>query len=138
MARTSGPKTRANGRWTQARWESFIKGGMRQLTRRWPPFSDCLKEGRVSHGVYLCNGCKEEVPASIVVDGKRVKNAVVDHIQPVIDPAVGFVDWDEYITRLFCEGGNLQVLCHSCHTIKTNEERAQAKERRSKEKLIEG
>lgn len=135
MSRTSGPKTRANGRWTESRFNSFIKGQLRNATRKWAPFSDCLKEARVVRGEYLCNGCKEQVPASIVIDGKRVKNAIVDHIKPVIDPEIGFVSWDSFIERLFCEMDNLQVLCYKCHTEKTNDERAKAKERREEEKL---
>lgn len=134
MSRTGGPKVRAGGRWTESRFNSFIKGQLRSATRKWAPFSDALKSARLRRGEYLCNGCKEEVPASIVVNGKRVKNALVDHIEPIVDPNVGFTTWDEFIDRLFCEEDNLQVLCHECHTEKTNEERAAAKERREREK----
>ena len=84
----------------------------------------------------MCAECDQEVPATIVDEnsGKRVKNALVDHIDPIIDPEVGFTTWDETIERMFCEEDGLQVLCYKCHEIKTNQERAQAKERRQKEK----
>jgi hypothetical protein len=59
----------------------------------------------------------------------------VDHIDPVIDPAVGFVSWDTVIERLFCEVEGFQVLCWACHHAKTNEERAIATARRRQEKL---
>ena len=136
MARPSGPKTRNGGRWTEAQFNSFIKNQLRASTRKWGPIADMMKDARVSRGVYLCNGCKEEVPASTKdeVTGKRVKNVLVDHINPIIDPYTGFTTWDECIDRMFCESDNLQVLCHRCHTEKTNEERAIAKERRQKEK----
>lgn len=74
------------------------------------------------------------MPATIIKDGKRVNNAIVDHIDPIISPETGFVSWDETIERMFCEAENLQLLCHDCHTQKTNEERNIAKERRQKEK----
>jgi len=47
----------------------------------------------------------------------------VDHINPVVDPAVGFVDWNTYINRMFLEEKGYQVLCHACHGIKTRDER---------------
>ena len=134
MARPSGPKTRCGGQWTEAKFASFIKNNLRMASRKWAPIQNCLKNARIRRGWYLCNGCKEEVPASIRIEGKRVKNAIVDHINPIIDPKVGFTTWDECINRMFCEEEDLQVLCHSCHKIKTDEEKAQAKERRKEEK----
>ena len=133
--RIGGPKVRNNGRWTQARFNSFIKSTLRGATRKWQPISDCLKAARVRRGFYECKGCKEIVPASIKPDGgKRVKNVHVDHIDPVVNPLTGFVSWDETIERMFCEPEGLQVLCDSCHKEKTDIEKAQAKERRDKEK----
>ncbi len=46
----------------------------------------------------------------------------VDHIIPVIDPTAGFENWNKYMSRLFCDIENLQVLCKPCHVIKTNRE----------------
>lgn len=134
MARVGGPKIKNSGRWTQARFDTFIKGALRSASRKWGPLNDCLKDARVRRGVYKCAGCEQQVPASTSVRGKRVKNAVVDHILPVIDPEVGFTSWDDYVDRLFCETENLQVLCHNCHEEKTNNEKAQAKNRREREK----
>lgn len=134
MARPSGDLIRCGGRWTQARFHQFIKSLLRSGTRRWAPIGDVKKNARVARGVYKCNGCNKEVPASIKVDGKRVNNAVVDHIVPVIDPEVGFTNWDDVIERMFCEEDKLQVLCHKCHEEKTNQERATAKARRQREK----
>ena len=134
--RIGGPKTRNNGRWTEARFNSFIKSALRGASRRWQPISDCLKEARTRRGFYQCAGCDQEVPASIKPEdgGKRKKNVHVDHIKPIINPETGFVSWDETIERMFCEPEGLQVLCESCHTEKTNQEKAIAKERRDKEK----
>lgn len=136
--RIGGPKTRSGGRWTEAQFTSFVKGNLRRVTSKWAPISDTLKEARTRRGFYLCNGCKEEVPASIRNDaGKRVKNAIVDHINPIIDPDVGWVSWDETINRMFSERDNLQILCNDCHTVKTNLEKAKAKARRDNLKGID-
>jgi hypothetical protein len=133
--RIGGPKTRCNNRWSEAQFKSFIKNNLRNATRKWAPISDCLKDARTRRGFYLCNGCKQEVPNTIRDEkGKRIKNVLVDHIEPIIDPAIGWTDWDDCINRMFCEADNLQVLCHECHKAKTDEEKAVAKQRRDKAK----
>lgn len=132
--RPSGEKTRCSGKWTEAKFNSFIKNNLRRICSKWAPIQETLKEARTRRGFYRCAGCGEEVPATIVREGKRVKNTHVDHISPIIDPHVGFVSWDETIDRMFSEKDNLQLLCHECHTVKTNEERAIAAERRRQEK----
>lgn len=47
----------------------------------------------------------------------------VDHIEPVVDPATGWVDYNTYMARLFCPVENLQVICDEEHDKKTAEER---------------
>jgi len=132
--RPSGPKVRCNNQWTEARFRSFIFSLLRQGTRRWAPKSDVKKEGKVSRGIYECASCKQHVPVTvptITKEGKRkrVNNVFVDHIEPIVDPAVGFTTWDEYIERMFCEKDNLQLLCKECHDIKSKEETKIKKER---------
>lgn len=134
--RPSGEKTRCNGTWTEAKFNSFIKGNLRSATIKWGPIQVCKKQAHVRRGVYFCAGCQSEVPASIIVDRERKNNIFVDHINPIVDPAVGFTTWDDLINRMFCELDNLQVLCRKCHDEKGLEERAIAKERRAKEKEL--
>jgi 5-methylcytosine-specific restriction endonuclease McrA len=68
-----------------------------------------------------------------------MKGVFVDHIIPVVDPAVGWTTWDDIVDRLFCEPDNLQLLCKECHSVKSLEEIDIAKKRRaaSKEELEE-
>lgn len=119
-----------DGQWTPARFRSFIRGGLRSISMRWPPKAEVKRSARISRGVYLCAGWKtspHEVPVSLPPasgNKRRINNSVVDHIHPVVDPDTGFVSWDELINRLFCEAENLQVLCHSCHSEKTKDERS--------------
>lgn len=124
MARPSGPKTRCSGAWSESKFNSFIRNQLRGATRKWAPISNVKKKANVSRGVYLCNECKQHVPVSVRVGNKRVNNVFVDHIEPIVDPVVGFVSFDEYINRMFCEEDNLQLLCGPCHDTKTLEERA--------------
>lgn len=103
---------------------------------KWAPISQCMKEARTRRGFYMCACCGEEVPTSVKKEGsrRREKNVHVDHINPIIDPAVGWTTWDECIDRMFSELDNLQVLCSKCHKVKTDEEKQIAKDRRAKEK----
>jgi len=84
------------------------------------------KTGRVAKH-YRCASCGGEFTSS---------NIEVDHISPVVDPDIGFIDWNTFIDRLYCPKENLQVLCTSCHKEKTNEERKKTADS-ADEKLFE-
>jgi 5-methylcytosine-specific restriction endonuclease McrA len=74
---------------------------------------------------YKCAKCLGAFPS---------KDVQVDHIEPIIDPNIGFVDWNSVIEAMFCEKDNLQCLCKPCHKIKTDAEKALAKERKNERK----
>lgn len=128
--RIGGEKNRNSGQWTEARFKSFIRSALRGATRRWGPIQEVKKAARRDRGIYECNVCKEHVPLKV----DRKNNVHVDHIHPAVDPSKGFVSWDSLIERMFCEEEGLQVLCTECHDAKTNLEKAEAKERREREK----
>lgn len=124
----SGNSQRNGGKWTEARYRSFITSTLRAGSRKWPPKYETLnaaktekktneKTGRLAQH-YKCAGCNSEFTQ---------KDVQVDHIKPVIDPKKGFISWDMYIERMFCEGKNLQVLCKDCHLVKTKKEKEIAK-----------
>nr|BDD47185.1 hypothetical protein 3 [bacterium] len=127
-------KPRNMGRWTEARFRSFITSQLRKATYKWPPKNEALRRAKIKRGVYRCNACKQEVPTSVKEKGKRKQNVFVDHINPVIDPKKGFTTWDTFIERLFCEIENFQVLCRKCHDEKTKGEREVANKRKKNEK----
>jgi hypothetical protein len=66
---------------------------------------------RKSRGNYECAACKQLFKRNEIH---------LDHIEPVVEPAVGFTDWDTYINRLFL--GKLQALCLTCHYEKSKNE----------------
>lgn len=128
------PKQINNGTWTQARFKSFIVSQLRAATQRWGPKQSCIKNARVSRGVYLCQGCGKEGPATLPPpegNKRRIKNIVADHINPIVDPAIGFTTYDDWITRCFVELDGYQALCHKCHTAKTADEREISKQRKA-------
>lgn len=110
---------RNDGKWTEGRYHAFIVNGLRGAYRRWPPKFEALGEAWVGYEklgktkrdikVYECKKCRKPFPR---------KQVQVDHIKPVV-PKSGFTSWDDYIERLFCEKGNLQILCKKCHKGKT-------------------
>lgn len=130
MARPSGPKTRCGGRWTEARFTSFVKGGLRQLSQRWPPINEARTSALVKRGHYKCNSCKQVVTKTKIVNGKRVNNVFIDHIEPVV-PISGEFSWNAIINSMFCEASNLQLLCLDCHTVKCKQEAAKRAEVRN-------
>lgn len=110
--------------WSDGRIKGFIVSTLRGAMRRWPPKWEALADAYVGKKVnsktkraskhYKCAGCGEGFPQAQVE---------VDHKEPVVDPKTGFISWDIFISRLFCEKENLQVLCKDCHKIKTKKER---------------
>lgn len=110
--------------WTEARLKAFIISGLRAASRRYPLKWEVLHDASVGKKInkktnrlsnhYKCNACKGVFPSAEVQ---------VDHQIPVIDPTVGFVDWNTYIDRLFCVKENLQCLCTGCHSEKTAQEK---------------
>ncbi len=114
--------------WSEGRKKAFITSVLRSGSRRWPPKYQTLNEAKTEKKInsatkrlaqhYKCKKCKKDFPAKMVQ---------VDHIKPVVDPKVGFVDWNTFIDRLFCERNNLQVLCKACHDLKTKKEKVKPK-----------
>lgn len=110
--------------WTEARYRTFVVSALRAALRRWPPKYKVLKAAAVERKInaltgkmamhYKCAACEEHFPATGVQ---------VDHIKPVVDPKKGFVSWDVYIERIYCDAKGLQVLCKPCHASKTKAER---------------
>ena len=128
-------KPRADGQWTESRFNSFIKSALRKASIKWPPKYQVKKEAEVGKKInkstgriamhYCCAGCSDHFPNSYVS---------VDHILPVVDPTTGFVSWDDVIERMFCEIDGLQVLCKDCHDEKTKQEKEIAYERSRRNK----
>ena len=102
-------KPRNNGQWTEGRFRGFVTATLRAGMRRWPPKWEVLKQACIGRKV---NKKTKRIAAHYVCAKCAVQ---VDHILPVGSSKT----WDEYIERLFCEAGNLQVLCKACHNKKT-------------------
>lgn len=86
---------------------------IRQALRRLWIFSEerreALRRAHAGRGMYICEACR-------YIRGK--KEVQVDHIHPV----GGDGCYNTHISLLFCPADNLQVLCKSCHKLKTKKD----------------
>ena len=111
--------------WNQ---EAAIRGALRRTFSRSPIIRDVLykvrrevpkynqdgSRSKKNAVQYLCNVCGSYVGSTKVS---------VDHVVPVVSVTDGFVDFNTFIERLFCQADNLQVICDDCHNSKTQKER---------------
>lgn len=120
--RKSAPKVRCAETMSESAFWSFIRSALRQKSRWWKPISVCkLRAKRPYKGAnkrqkfeYQCNVCKGYFPE---------KDVNVDHKIPA-GSLNSAADLPGFVERLFCEEKDLQVLCSTCHTKKTNLEKA--------------
>lgn len=119
--------------WTTARFWGFIRSGLREKFGRYPPKYEALNQSAttVPDGVYK-TGPKKGKPkyvkmyrCSECLNQFRQKDVQVDHIIPA-GKLKDFDDLPVFVSRLFCKVDDLQVLCVSCHEIKTLKEKANA------------
>ena len=114
-------KTRNAGTMSESAFWSFIRSALRQKSRWWKPITQCkLNAKRAYKGPlkrqkfeYQCNHCKDWFPE---------KKINVDHIVPAGSLNCA-EDLPAFVNRLFCETDNLQVLCETCHNVKTQQEK---------------
>jgi len=93
--------------------KKFIIPILRRATYRWKPRSEAYANARKERGKYECAMCKN------LFGPKEVD---LDHVDPVVDFKHAFIDLNTYIDRMFPEVQGWQVLCKTCHSIKTIEE----------------
>ena len=105
---------------------AIIIAHLRRIGYRNTTYKAAMSSAHRGYGQWQCCQCKK------ITDRKDLHG---DHIQPVVDPALGFTNWDSYIERLFM--GQIQPLCKVCHKAKTKEENILRKEVKSKWEIVE-
>lgn len=107
---------------------------LRRISYKYPAYGRVKKAGKVDIATFSCMQCKmycytgtkslektgllNRFPPDMV----KKEKIDMDHVEPVIDPNTGFVDWNTFIPRLFVEDALWARLCKSCHQIKTQNE----------------
>lgn len=96
--------------------ERYIKSALRKIWRWSEQRRLAYEKAKVSKDQYRCAECKE-------VFSRKKKQLAVDHINPVVNPKSGFIGFEDYLNKLFCDVSGLQVLCKkTCHAAKTKAE----------------
>lgn len=112
-----------------------IISALRRIFRAYPPykevlnrcksewFKDCKNGNKLRRVNFKCELC------GVIVDRK---NFSVDHRDPVVDPIIGYVDYNTYVKRLFCDVKYLQGICKPCHYEKSQFENSQRRKAKKK------
>lgn len=90
--------------------KKFLIPILRRKSLYWPARNEAIKLSRRERGFYECASCKN-------LFGRKEINA--DHVRPVINVKTSWVSWDHFIDSLLCDVSNFQILCISCHSIKS-------------------
>ena len=99
----------------------MIRSALRQKSRWWKPIAQCKQlakraykgKNKRQRWEYQCNKCKGWFKSDEVN---------VDHVEPA-GSLNNAQDLPAFVETLFCEVDNLQVLCKSCHDVKTKLEK---------------
>lgn len=122
MGKARTPPFKAYPEWSEARFWTFLRSGLRAKWMRWPPRAAVKAAARRPYvgskkkqkWEYQCSACSGWFPD---------KETAIDHIIP----AGQLRSWEDlpgFAERLFCSADGLQVLCDVCHLAKTKEERS--------------
>lgn len=103
--------------------KAFLVNALRRASYRYPGRYKAMKRAHIGRNEYFCEICG-------IIHGR--KEGAMDHVNPVVDPATGWVDLDVYAERMFVDEDGYQRLCDRCHDIKTTGENAIRKENKKK------
>jgi 5-methylcytosine-specific restriction endonuclease McrA len=103
---------------------NLIKGAIRRVFSRSDLRREVLNSAVVEHSDPERKRVKTWVKCAECGTLDAKTNMQVDHIDPVVplDSALEHMTWDDLVNRVWCDRNSLQVLCLSCHNVKTKEE----------------
>ena len=123
MAKKKPPLSSLTPEELQVRLNKIILSGLGKAWMFWPPRAEVKRRCAIpgKPGWWRCEDkeCNRET-----------EKIEIDHIKPVVQPEIGFINWDVYILSRFVTADKLQGLCHESHRKKTKEENARRREMR--------
>ena len=116
---TRVPRTRNNGKWTEAAFWGFLRSGIRRLSTRWEPVTrTCFANVRRPSQSVTNKRLKWEYQCAVCENWFKREDVQADHIVEC-GSLKSFEDLPGFCERLFCEADGVQVLCKGCHHKKT-------------------
>ena len=105
-----------------------IRGALRRVFARSPLVVEKMQESRREVPRYLKDGSRAkrdwvQRQCEVCLSWVGSTKIAIDHKEPVVSVDTGFVDWNEFIARLWCAKENLQRICSVCHDQKSQTER---------------
>ena len=111
---------------------NIIKKVLRRGSLRNPARNKAKLAAKVDKSTFKCANCdvlcyEGQSSASFERLKEQYGNVIqekiqLDHIAPVRE-GKDELDWNDYITSLFCEVDNYQALCSSCHKEKSRHDK---------------
>lgn len=114
--------------------EAWLMKHLRRISGMWPAKNEAVNLAKVQvHIGFYKNGnpeYKTMIKCYLCDELHDRSNIQVDHIDPIVG-LDGFIDWNTYIEKLFCDISNLGAVCRECHYLKTSEENEQRRKIRA-------
>lgn len=105
--------------WTDAKFWSFVRSGLRRKWVMWPPRFEVIRDARRA---VVGKRHKWEIKCSKCKRWKQLKEIQVDHIEPVGELRE-YEHLSNFVRRLFVSKDKLRILCKPCHVKITNKSR---------------
>lgn len=106
--------------------KNWIIHQLRRLSLKWPLRIKAVNRTKKTYFIKSSKGTDvKRVSFTCETCGKtdlKSSEKQLDHKIPVIDPQVGFVDYNTFIERLFCDEDNFKTICLLCHQKKSSTE----------------
>lgn len=113
-----GELTRCTGTMTEAQWLAWVRSALRSKWLKWPPRAQAIERARRPYkGPNKLQ--KWEVQCAMCAGWFKLKEIEVDHYPHDAGSIRSFEDIGPFVNRLYCEVGNLRVLCVPCHQVHT-------------------
>lgn len=120
---TKTPSNKNYPEWSDAKFWSFVRSGLRAKWVKWPPRYEVLKDSRRE-----VSGKRHrwEVRCSVCKKWWQQKHIQVDHIEPV-GTLKDYSHLAEFVRKLFVPKEKLRAVCKTCHLGITNKHKNEQK-----------
>lgn len=97
--------------WSDAKFWSFVRSGLRRKWIMWPPRFLAIQKARKA---VRNKRHKWEIKCSTCKKWKKLNEVQVDHIESV-GTLKRYEDLPDFVRRLFVSVDKLRILCKKCH-----------------------